>query len=245
MESLYQQYFDYVKQCNNYNSYSIFKMHPSYTYMLEHVSKIQGSQYYECIKKFTNIEDEEIKEFCIKNDQIGTPIKSDFGFVTTSPTNLRYIFQAYLILSHFKSKCVDEPIDILELGGGYGGLCLAIHHFASKYEIKINSYTIVDLSEIIKLQQYYLSQHNTQNLSFIDGFTYGKDLENKNFYLLSCYCFSEISKEHQSKYIQHLFPKIKHGFITWNEIDVYNFGFETSIEEEYPKTGPKNKYVRF
>jgi hypothetical protein len=244
MESLYQQYFDYVKQCNVYKSYELFKMHPSYTYMLEHVSKEQGDQYLDCIKKFTNINDEEIKEFCIKNDQIGTPIKSDFGFVTTSPTNLRYIFQAYLILSHFKSKCINEPIDILELGGGYGGLCLAIHHFASKYDIKINSYTIVDLSEILKLQRYYLDNHNI-SVNFVDAFTYGKEIENKEYYLVSCYCFSEISKDHQQNYITHLFPKIRYGFITWNEIEVYAIGFTTSIEEEYPKTGPKNKYVKF
>lgn len=244
MENLYQQYFDYVKQCNVSNDYSSFKMNPSYTYMLEHVSKTQGEQYLVFIKKLTSFSLEDIKDFCIQNDKIGSPIKQDFDFISTSPTNFRYIFQAFLILSHFKEKS-NDPIDILEIGGGYGGLCLAIHHFSSKMDVKINSYTIIDLSEILKLQKFYLDNHNISNLSFIDAFTYGKDLENKNFYLVSCYCFSEISREHQKEYIDKLFNKIKHGFITWNEIELYDFGFSYISEEEYPKTGPKNKYIRF
>jgi hypothetical protein len=70
-------------------------------------------------------------------------------------------------------------------------------------------------------------------------------LDKPNLFLVSCYSFSEIPREYQTKYIENLFPKIKHGFITWNNIPVYNFGFVVDVEEEVPKTGKVNKYVRF
>jgi hypothetical protein len=38
---------------------------------------------------------------------------------------------------------------------------------------------------------------------------------------------------------------LKHGFITWNNIPVYDFGFPADVEDEVPKTGKVNKYVRF
>jgi hypothetical protein len=64
-------------------------------------------------------------------------------------------------------------------------------------------------------------------------------------FIISNYCFSEISEEFQKKYIDILFPKVSHGFMAWNMIPTYNFGFKFSEEDEYPKTGEFNKYLRF
>jgi hypothetical protein len=49
----------------------------------------------------------------------------------------------------------------------------------------------------------------------------------------------------QKQYIATLFPKVSHGFMAWNNIPLYNFGFETKSETEVPLTGPVNKYVYF
>ena len=46
-------------------------------------------------------------------------------------------------------------------------------------------------------------------------------------------------------YIKTLFPKVQHGFMAWNMIPIYDFGFKYTIEDEYPKTGDFNKYVYF
>jgi hypothetical protein len=64
-------------------------------------------------------------------------------------------------------------------------------------------------------------------------------------FLVSNYCFSEISTEFQKKYIDTLFPKISHGFMAWNNSPTYYFGFEIKEEIEYPKTGNFNRYVYF
>jgi len=241
----YNQYTDYVYSICKTRDLSSFKTNPNYTWVLEHVNKKQGNEYIYYIKNKTNITENEIKEFCTLNDSIGNPNKEDFGFVTCSPTSLRYIFHAHLILTHMSSLNLSS-IDIVEIGGGYGGLCLAIHHFSKKYNSSINSYSIVDLHTISNLQKLYLSQLiQSLNINYIDASTFGSSILSQNMFLVSNYCFSEISKEYQAKYIEVLFPKVSHGFMVWNMIPTYDFGFKFIEENEYPNTGEFNKYIKF
>jgi len=213
--------------------------------MLEHVNKKQGDEYIYYIKNKTNITEQEIIDFCKINDSIGNPNKEDFGFLICSPSSLRYIFHAHLILTLLSSLNLPS-IDIVEIGGGYGGLCLAIQHFSKKYNISINSYSIIDLHIISNLQKLYLSKLvPSLNIDYVDASTFGSCISKQNMFLVSNYCFSEISKENQEKYIENLFPKVSHGFIAWNNIPLYHFGFKYMEEIEYPKTGPYNKYIRF
>jgi hypothetical protein len=136
--------------------------------------------------------------------------------------------------------------DIIEVGGGYGGLCLSLHFFAPKYGVHIKSYRVCDLTPILRLQEKYLSTVNSSlTVDFVDASTFGASIPSVNMFLVSNYCFSEISMENQELYRQRLFPKVAHGFIAWNNIPVYDFGFTTQVEAEVPKTGPMNKYVYF
>ena len=241
--SLYFQYEQCVSQYLTMNSLDNFKRNPEYTCILEHVNRNQGQEYLELIRK-TDITQQEILDFSSKNDSVGNPIKETFGDFSCSPSNLRYIYHAHLILTHFKS--FNTPVNIVELGGGYGGLYLAICFFAEKYSINIESYTIIDLPIVVKFQQLYLSNFSLKiPIDFIESTTYGSAISKDNLFLISNYCFSEISMENQKKYIENLFPKINHGFFAWNSIPVYDFGFDYSEEEEVPKTGLYNKYIRF
>jgi hypothetical protein len=135
----------------------------------------------------------------------------------------------------------------VEVGGGYGCLCLAIHHFSKNYKIKINSYTIVDLPAISTLQRMYLIKVNPNlQVDFVGANTFGSEVEKNDMFLVSNYCFSEISDEFQKKYIEVLFPKVAHGFMAWNIIPTYDFGFTFREEKEFPNTGSVfNKYVYF
>jgi len=215
--------------------------------MLEHVTPELGSKYLDCILSKTNITKEEILDFCKLNDTIGNPSKKEYDLlkVPVSPSSLRYIYHAHLILTHMKTLGTLNT-DILELGGGYGGLCLAVQMFAPKYGICINSYRICDLANIIRLQKLYLDRVNPAlRVEYVDAASYGKDIACESLFLISNYCFSEISSENQILYRQNLFPKVVHGFIAWNHIPLYNFGFITRVEPEVPLTGPDNKYVYF
>lgn len=222
-----------------------FKNNPNYNYVVEHVSHYEGNQYLNFIRSMMDITTHEIKQFCDKNDSLGSPNKSDFGFMTASPTSLRYIFHSHLILKHLQSLNLPSA-DIVEIGGGYGGLCMAVHFFAHKYNIKINSYTCVDLPIISELQKLYLTELLPGvKIDFVDSTTYGANISNTNMFLISNYCFSEISFDYQKKYIEHLFPKVSHGFMAWNCISLYNFGFNYKDEKEYPMTHEMNRYVYF
>jgi hypothetical protein len=238
---IYDLYSDYVKSICLSGDIKNFKNHPHYTFMLEHVSEAQGHEYLHYIKTRTQISEDEIKEFCRQNDALGNPLQFDYGFMA-SPSSLRYIFQAHLILTHMQGF---TNRDLVEVGGGYGGLCFALYHFSKKYGITINSYAIVDLPNISTLQRMYISTLSLTDVEFIDATTFGADITRENLFLVSNYCFSEIVSDFQEKYIQTLFPKVQHGFMAWNNIPTYNFGFQIREEEEYPKTGYFNKYVYF
>lgn len=243
---LYNTYTKYVDTIVASGDISNFKNNSNYTYMLEHASESHGKQYLELIKSMFQLSDIDIILYTHMNDSVGNPVKYKYLGTEISPSSLRYIFQAMLILKHFESTGV-KTFRIVEVGGGYGGLCLAINYCLRFYpSVSISEYNIVDLEAPTKLQTKYLSQFD---LSFPfkthNAVQFGADIEPGNLFLISNYCFSEIDARLQEQYVTNLFPKIAHGFITWNTIPVYEFGKTITVEDEYPKTGSQNKYVRF
>lgn len=242
----YSPYTVYVNSICAINDLSSFKRHPNYQYMLEHVSREQGQAYLNHILTGTSLTNDTIKAFCEQNDRLGSPNTQTYGALICSPTSLRYLYHAHLILTHFKTFGLSS-YKLVEVGGGYGGLCLAIHTLAPQYGITLESYTIIDLPAPSRLQEKYLSMMPIEgSLSFLNAENFGADLPGDGYFLISNYCFSEISPEFQRKYIETLFPKLVHGFIAWNMIPTYNFGFPFREEPEIPNTGgPMNKYVYF
>jgi hypothetical protein len=118
--------------------------------------------------------------------------------------------------------------------------------FSKIYDIEINTYNLVDLHQPLKLQELYLINHSLNfQTTFNNAFEFGNNIDNHNMFLISNYCFSEISDDNQQKYIKTLFTKVSHGFMAWNHIPLYNFGFNYRYETEYPLTGSYNNYVYF
>jgi hypothetical protein len=148
-----------------------------------------------------------------------------------------------LALTHF-SEC--DSSDIVEIGGGYGGLYLAIDYLKNRYKVNIKSYSIIDLPRITKLQEDYLNlfKHDIP-LNFFPSTNSGSDILNKNNYLISSYCFSELPQYLQKKYIETLFPKITHGFFAWNNIPLFDFGFKYRLNEYICNIAGYNMYVYF
>lgn len=241
----YSAYCQYITDVCDKNDLTNFKRNGIYRTILEHVSQEIGAQYIDAISGYTRLTLKDITEFCTLNDSIGDTIKSDYTNLVTSPSNLRYIFHSHIILNHIRSLNLPQ-LDIVEVGGGYGGLCLALHHFAEKYGVNINSYTIVDLAAPSRLQKLYLEKiQPSLKVDFVDASTFGAGISKSDMFLISNYCFSEIPDNLQKEYIAKLFPKVSHGFMAWNWIPLYNFGFDVKEEMEYPRTGPHNKYLYF
>ena len=224
-----------------------FKNMTQYNRILEHVPFDQGQQYLdECLK--LSIPFNEIKQFCEINDAIGNPLKFSYqnNTLVCSPTSLRYVFHSHIILRYIKECAMLDP-RIVEVGGGYGGLCLAIHYFSDKFNIKIKEYNICDLEEITQVQQKYIS-HFTIPFPFFthNCDTFGKDIQGDDLFLISNYCFSEISKSLADQYTNCLLPKCQHGFLAWNMNKIYDFGKQVDVKPEVPSISPeKNCMVYF
>jgi len=227
-----------------------FKSHPAYNLILEHTGKEQGDEYLiEIQKRFSAIFNKHkyfLIDLCKTNDLYGNPYKCEFdNFTYCSPSNTRYILHAFLILS-FMSECMLTTVDVIEIGGGYGGLCFFIHKLAGIFNITIKTYTMFDLPMPLLLQKKYLQKLNINNVNAV----HLDNIQqlNKNSFLISNYAFSEISMDLQQKYTtQVLNPYTSHGFLTWNMIDIYEFVHNKHItkEPELPLTGENNFYVRF
>lgn len=233
--SIYANYCQTIEQTVLANqNLSSFKSHPAYRQILEHVSPQFGQQYATALQP--KLSENCIRTFCNLNDQWGSPVKAQCGPYHCSPTSLRYLLHAYLILDHIKQLGI-QTCPIVELGGGYGGLCLALYHLQELFGISISKYTIIDLPAPTGLQRLYLSQFNIPVETQLAE-TYGNTIvPDPNLFLIANYSFSELEASHRDQYSIQLLPKIAHGFMAWNAIPLYHFGARLLRQElEYPLT---------
>ncbi len=225
-----------------------FKSDPAYNVILEHVSEDLGEEYLSLIKgEFSTVYDDNKKiliELAKENDRYGKPAKCSISdFTVCSPTNLRYIYHSLLILKAAKSWGKDA-IDMIEIGGGYGGLCYYLHRLSDVFDVTIKSYSIFDIPTVCKLQKEYLRSFSIDIQAFgVDEFELNKDS-----FLVSNYAFSELPEDLRGDYTDRIIsPFASCGFLAWNMIDVYDFVSNADIDiyEERPLTGNKNKFVYF
>ena len=252
-------YEKYIETCNANIHLSkedmYFKSDEHYNAILEHVTKDFGDKYLNEIMNYYNTfymqNKDYLIEICNQNDLYGKTKKEYFtDFTYCSPSNLRYILHSLLSLSVMYEESLNN-INIIEIGGGYGGLCFFIKKLAPLFNITITSYTMFDLLPVSRLQEKYLGYLNDNaNCYQLDNFNIEKMKHNS--FLISNYAFSEISMSLQEEYIQKIInPYVSHGFLTWNAIPLYEFVENKTIipMAEFPDTGPGrnnyNCYVKF
>jgi hypothetical protein len=238
IEPLYRRYCAYTRGIVQAKDLSSFKRDPSYTEMLEHVSPELGHRYFETIKSVHGLGDSDILSFCAKNDRIGSPRLASIYGMTVSPSSLRYIHHALLILKHC-ARIGNRTPSIVEVGCGYGGLALALDHYSRRFDINIKTYTLIDLDDPLGLQKLYLSKHALSfPVRFESASTYGSAVSGTDNVLVSCYCFSEIGSREQQNYLTTLFPKCSNGFLLWNNVKRFDIGKTVHVEPEVPLTCP-------
>jgi hypothetical protein len=192
-----------------------FKSNLHYRTILEHVNAKQGKDYQDhCVATFSELWSKHRDLFLdvIKeNDLYGKPMKITFDdSLLCSPTNQRYLYQALTILSLLQ----NQTINFIEIGGGYGGLCLFIQRLAHLFNCTIQSYTIFDLDAVGILQKQYLVAHginiSTGTLETIPHLS-------RDSFLISAYALSELPASLRTHYRMNVLePYCAHGFIAWN-----------------------------
>lgn len=203
---------NYVDVCEkiveNDENFCNFKSLEMYNSILEHVDYALGEEYFNHIQKFGKEIYETNFENFLKNDLIGNPRQFLYDDSKISPTTLRYI-KNVLDLS---SICGDQEISkIVEVGGGYGGLCKTLSVLCN-FEEYIN----VDLPQVLKIQQKYLK--NFSNIYSKIKFVPCNELEdtfNVDLFI-SNYSLSELTIETQLNYYDKIIKNSKVIYITYN-----------------------------
>lgn len=216
-----------------------FKRHPWYTPILEHVSYEDGIKYLDIITKEYNFLLSNIEKYKT-NDEIGNPMTYNYDNIgLTSPTTLRYIKVIGDIINSFGNL---DGLNIVEVGCGYGGQAKIIFD-----TYNVNSYTVIDLPEVLNLTKKYLSRFNIDMNKVIF-----KDInsltENENYDLfISNYAYTECSENIREVYFNKILTKSKMGYLTSNFLSHETMDNEIINKinncvkiEERPFTGDKN-----
>ena len=216
-------------------------------FVLEHVGHAWGIRYLDLIfEEFPQLRFEDVRSFVEINDRVGAPNKFEIysskykSIILCSPTSLRYVYHAMLILGHYQniSTYTSHGHDeMAEVGCGYGGLFLALNYFSSLVRVQIPSYHLIDLPEACDLIRYYLDQHQaiiSIPYHIHSAYDYGKEIvptapfvaepstqtgQNSQGFLffISNYCLTELDDHHRQGYREHLLPKARHGFVIWQK----------------------------
>lgn len=185
-----------------------FKSDPRFTAILEHCRLDVAINYLDQIKKDnpTLFFNNKFKE----NDKFGGAkiniISHQWAKHTYSTSTIQYIGVLSNLIKYLPSL---NDLNIIEIGGGYGGQCKIIHdHFKPK------SYTIVDLPEVCQLQQKYLSKFkiNVKTINSLETTPQQYDL------IISNYAITEVRNDLKQVYIDNIVLNSKYGYITCNRV---------------------------
>lgn len=209
---------DYVALCERAAgggaAFEDFRSDPSYREILEHVTPEQGMAYLEHIEA-----DPEVARqlaALVGGDDVGRPLRFPIGRLpSVSPTTLRYV----KVMTDLRR--LFGPLDglaIAEIGIGYGGQARILTSFHA-----ITRYALFDLPPVLALAQRFLREFpaTSTELSFHDG----RQVEPVDSDLLiSNYAFSELRREVQESYLEHVIAGAPRGYVTYNHITPPSFG---------------------
>jgi putative sugar O-methyltransferase len=196
---------DYLHGCKDADIDN-FKNDPRLTAIWEHCSTTIANQYLINIKQ----DNPWLLDKIFTNDIKGGSKIVDFSDFIGSPSTLQYIGVLSNLIKEFGPL---TGMNILEIGGGYGGQALTIMDVYNT-----GSYDMLDLPEVLDLQRRYLN-----NVLITNKTKYYSSIQFKKYDLvISNYAVSEIANN--EKYIEQ-FKLCKHGYITCNT-DLVNLPFE-------------------
>jgi O-methyltransferase len=126
-----------------------------------------------------------------------------------SPSTLRYVRHLGHLSEVFGSL---DGLSIVEVGGGYGGLCkIILDHW------DVSSYTIIDLPDVLSLAKQWLCASTSANAFAKVRFL--SDVESQtnswNLFISNC-AFTECLPNVQEIYLRHIIGKSENGFLIYN-----------------------------
>lgn len=144
------------------------------------------------------------------NDNVGQPTIHDFEEVSTSMGTLIYSWKSMLI-KNFLNGVPQKRI--VEIGGGYGGMCVTMHTL-----VGFDEYVIVDLPDVVALCKKYLEHFPDiyDKVKFVscDDLTTITDID----FLIADSSLAECDEETQLSYYNKLVQHSTRGYIIYNTL---------------------------
>ena len=200
---------DYPQRCSeaarDNKKFMEWRKSPACIKIVETVSYKQGLALEKIIKSsYPNL-----LPFCEKiclEDKIGSPISCKYSIGSCSPTILRYLKVAGDLQKEFGDL---TKLNIIEIGGGFGGQCKILNDVAG-----FASYSIIDLPECMPYIDRYLKYFGVKNFSVIDCTKISQPMQFD--LVISNYAISEIDKHGQLNYIKNIVNLAPMGYIIYN-----------------------------
>ena len=247
-EDMGVNYNKYINACNyimcDDKLFCKFRNRLDYKWVMDNVSEHIGLECLEIVERDNPKLLSYLHKFA-KSDLIGGPktFKYDKFNIQLNSATCRYIKILSDLINIFGSL---NDLNIVEIGGGYGGQCKIIYDV-----FKPKSYTIVDLHEPLLVTKKYLSYYKIYPTlrQTTDDSKIEYDL------CISNYAYSEIDRPYQDFYLENIISYTPKGYMIWNFIgqrsEVNAMTVEEFIEkikheclvlEEMPLTG-SNKLI--
>jgi len=160
---------------------------------------------------------------------------------TTMTANMaRYIYHALVIHVYILKKFDTTPIDVFEIGGGYGGLCYWLQVFCPT----VSTYTVLDLPAPCELQQHCSAYLGVSCVSISHVEYYTKT--SNPLFVISNYGYAELNTHYQTLYKETILKDADAGFMIWNNwTGIFPFtDLPLHIENERPEYC-QNKFIYF
>ena len=221
MLSLYTNYIEAVREAIAQKPEQwTFKRDDRYREVLEHTPIEFARVMFEwSMKKMESLDLERVVELSRRNDNFGSPVQCILGPMGLySPGNMRYLCHAIKVWRYLDSLKLPE-VDIVEIGGGYGGLALWVRGLADLFRTHVDTYVMLDLPEVCTLQRM-VAEHVGMDATAMDGtdptvfamFEHGT----RPLVCLSAYAFSEFQQKTRDWYADKLLKHCQHGWMEWN-----------------------------
>ena len=200
-----QNYLKICKQASsNDEAFAVFKRNECFKKILEHVM-VQVSEIHLEKIKHDNAWLLNYMNTFISNDNVGGAEPVNIGDYYISPSTMRYVGILNQIINKFGSL---DGLNIIEIGGGYGGQCKII------YDVyKPSSYTIVDLDPVLGLVSRYCKVFNLPITTESPSLT---NIKNNYDLVISSYAITELDQDTKKLYIDKILDKSKHGWLQRN-----------------------------
>jgi putative sugar O-methyltransferase len=214
-----------VEAVENDEAFANFKSNPKYKTILEHVLKEQGQCYLNICREMNEEAVDANIELFKENDKIGNPERFAYPDIkgTISPTTLRYMKNTFEMALMMDGAEISK---VVEVGGGYGGLCRVLSKVCD-----FDEYILIDLPEVSALQRKYLDQFpDLKDKVKCIPTTDLEEITDVDLFI-SNYALSECDLESQMAYFQCIVQHSKYAYIIYNLVNFNDFHYNDFIDK--------------